>query len=139
MLDENKVRLMSEVALYEQRESSELLRINKRINKDLKKPGLLNTLPIAIITFFLAAAVFTAAAYDLVQSVFMTLGATGFAIAAFIVMVIFVIAYCFYARYITLKKYERSRGTLWKNDFNRKKLENILKSEKIEKDREAAR
>ena len=126
MLDEKKVHLMSKVALYEQTQEREALKINKRIHEDLKKPSLFNALPIAIITFFLAAAVFTAAAYGWITEIYQSLGLIRFAILFVIVLILFVLLYCIYARHINLKKYERLRGELWKYDFYRKKLEGIL-------------
>ncbi len=132
MLDENKVRLMTRTALYEQMFSAGTIKVNKDYKDGAGKAALVYNMPSGILTYLIAAAIAILAAFEPLRQLYERIGLL-LSIAVFLVCgVVFALLYSFFARYMLRRNYERDKGVFWKYSFTKNKLKKIMDSDKKE-------
>ncbi len=136
MLNTKKVRLMAELDLYEKTEGRAALKSNNSV-KRLNGTEAVKNIIFGIIAYLLIVFVVAAAEYDKAAEIYVSAGFVVMLVLFFAGMLIFVIAYFFFSRYMLLTRHEKIKGNLWKYNYKKKKLHNMLSGNTSDEGKEA--
>ena len=125
MLNEKKVKLMTEVASYEYSRGKEAIKIDKLYEKSRVAAVFKDSVPMGVITFILSALLVSAFGTDWIVALYEKLGLVLSCITGVLIMIAFVSLYCLYSSIILKRKYDENRGRVWKYKFHRRKLKDL--------------
>lgn len=131
MLNEKKVKLMTEVASYESSRGKEAIKIDKLYEKSRAAALFKETVPMGIITFILSALLVAAFGTDWMIAAYEKLGIVNSCIICALIMIAFVALYCIYSSLIWERKHSNNRGRVWKYKFNRSKLKDLYEQREL--------
>ncbi len=131
MLNEKKVKLMTEVASYEYSRGKEAIRIDKLYEKSRAAAVFKDSVPMGIITFILSALLVAAFGTEWIIDVYEKLGLTLSCVLGILILIAFVALYCLYSGIILKRKYDENRGRVWKYKFNRRKLKDLYEQGEV--------
>lgn len=129
MLNEEKVRLMSKMALFESGEGKEAIAIDKYSKKDYMFIQVIKTWVLSTIGFILVLFLALLLCMDFVSKVLAAVSLTAILITIMVLYVACVVFFCVYSRNHAIKRYDEAKEKVKVYKEYVIKLEEMYKSE----------
>lgn len=134
MVNEEKVKLMTKLAIFESNEGKKQMPLCNYYKKDYVKLNVLKTIIFATIGYFLIVLGYFVVDMESLLSRFDKLNYKNIAILLIVGYILFILFYFLVAKVYYSKKYEKAKSNLTQYNSELKKLKEYYNSENIKKD-----
>lgn len=132
MINEDKVKIMTRLAIYENTKGKKELPLSKYYKSDYKKYNVLKTIVSATISYWLLVALYIMSDLEKFMESLNTMDYAAFAYGLLTGFAVFLIAYCIISSVIASKQYEDAKPNIIIYNHNLKKLLEIYEKEGAE-------
>lgn len=134
MINEEKIKLMTKLASYEQREGRKAFFMNKLFKRDYVSVQMIKTAAITTISYFILLFLWVVFEVDYFMKNISTINIIAMGVIIIIIYVLFMVFYLILAYYYYTRKYKQIKKNLIEYNENLKALHKMYKNESKNKE-----